>query len=156
MTLHKDDKMSGYERLMLGGAVGVIVAYVIFFMFMTDGWALGQRDTLFLAIAIIGFEIIVAVGLGISLIGRYPKRKILPDEREEILDVSANGFGYYALEAALFFMLLLALLQSAFGDQFLGSYALNRPEAIVFWLITASALAGLARLLGAWGLARHA
>lgn len=148
--------MSQYEKIMLLGAAAVSAAYLGFASLMTDGIILGERSALFMGLCLLSFMGVVAAVMFLTSFFTKPAPGPPPDEREEVLDSAAGELGYYALDIGVFIVLLLALLESYAGQDVLGSFGLGRPEGIVFWLVSANAIAGVTRLLGAFILALRA
>lgn len=147
--------MPPYEKLMFWAAAGIELAYIAFFLLMTDGLTLGDRSPGFLTSCVIGFMIIVALVIAAQQFLQESDTKNFPDEREMAVDTRSEQIGYRVLEAGIFAVIALALLESYSGPNSLGSYSLTRPEGIIFALVTITALAGLTRVLSAFAAARR-
>lgn len=139
--------MSHYSKLMLWAAIAVEIAYIGFFISMTDSFALGARSPMFMTCAVLGFLAVVAIIITLQQVSSKPAPRQMPDEREQIVDSAAEQVGGRVLEAGVFVVIALTIYETAAGPNTLGSYSLVRPEALVFALITISAIAGVSRLL---------
>lgn len=139
--------MSHYAKLMLWAAIAVELAYVSFFVVMTDGLALGNRSPKFMSFAVLGFLAAVAFVIFLQQWLSKPASRAFPDEREEAVDAKAEQIGARCLEAGVLMVAGLAILEAATGPDSLGSYSLTRPEAVVFAMITISSQAAFARMV---------
>ena len=139
--------MSHYAKLMLWAAIAVEIAYVGFFVAMTDGLSLGDRSPKFMSFSVLGFLAAVAFVIFLQQLLSKPVSRAFPDEREEIVDARTELFGSRCLEAGVLAVAALAIFEAAAGPDSLGSYSLTRPEAVVFAMITISSLAAIARMV---------
>jgi len=142
--------MSKYEKQMLGGILAVIIAYGGFFLSMTDGWVVGDRSMLFLAISV-GAFLAITVTIMSFVAKANPENTV--DEREVEIEQWSESVGYYALESGVFVLIVLTLLDGRYA--FLQSYRFTRPEGLILALVTISALAGLGRMMSAFFEARR-
>lgn len=132
---------------MLSAAIAVEIAYLVFFILMTDGLTLGSRSPRFMSFSVLGFlATVAAVVLAQQLLSK-PATRHVPDEREELVDTTSEKFGGRILEAGVFAVAALAIYEAALGPHSLGSYSLTRSEGIVFAMITISSLAAVARMI---------
>lgn len=139
--------MSQYAKLMLWAAIAVELAYVGFFVAMTDGLTLGDRSPKFMSFAVLGFLAAVASVIFLQQWLSKPVSRPFPDEREEAVDAKAEQIGARCLEAGVLAVAVLAIFEAAVGSDSLGSYSLKRPEAVVFAMITISSLAAFSRMI---------
>ena len=139
--------MSQYAKLMLWAAIAVELAYIGFFVAMTDGLNLGTRSPRFLGFAVIGFMAAVAVIIAGQRLFLTAENRPFPDEREGLVDLKSERDGGRFLEAGLFIVIALAIYEASAGPNTLGSFSLTRPEAIVFAMITIAAFASVLRML---------
>ena len=139
--------MSQYSKLMLWAALAIEIAYIGFFVAMTDGLALGDRSPLFMGCAVLGFMIALAVIIASQRVFLTPEARPFPDEREGVVDILSERDAGRFLEAGLFIVVGLAIYEASAGADALGSYSLSRPEAIVFAMITVTAFASIFRAL---------
>jgi hypothetical protein len=141
--------MSQYSKLMLWAAIAVELAYVGFFVLMTDGLTLGVRSPKFMSIAVLGFLATVAAVILVQQWMSKPITRPVPDEREEAVDTKSEQLGGRVLDAGVFAVAALAIYEAAAGPNSLGSYSITRPEAVVFAMITISSIAAVARMISA-------
>lgn len=139
--------MSEYSKLMLWASIAVELAYIGFFVAMTDGLTLGDRSPGFMVVAVVGFLVVVAVGVFIERWFSKPVARSFPDEREQLVDARSEQIGARVLDAGVFGVVILAIYEASAGPNSLGSYSLTRPEALVFAMITISSLAAISRML---------
>ena len=139
--------MSQYSKLILWATIAVAVAYIGFFLLMTDGFTLGVRSPTFMGFSVCGFLTTVAAVVLCQQLMIKPTERSRPDEREEFVDARSEQLGGRILEAGVFAVVALAIYEAAAGPGSLGSYSLARPEAIVFAMITISAFAAVARMI---------
>jgi len=132
---------------MLWAAIGIEIAYIGFFVLMTDGLTLGQRSPQFMLIAVVAFlAVFAAIVLAQTWLGK-PASRAFPDEREEAVDTRAEQISARLLEGGVFAVIALAIFEASTGPNSLGSYSLTRPEGLVFAMVTISGFAGVARML---------
>ena len=147
--------MTSFSNFQLRGAGLIGLGYAAFVMLMLDGFALGQRGAGQMAIVILGLFLLFAVAFALLWARQMHQdgKRRLADEREELIEAAAERAGYRILDAAIFVLMLVALTDAQWG--WLGSFALTRPEGVVFALVTASAAAGLARFVAGYVAARR-
>ncbi len=139
--------MSHYSKTMLGAAIAVELAYIGFFILMTDGLSLGARSPTFMAFSVLGFLAAVAVVVfGQQMISKPPGHAF-PDEREEMLEAKSEQSGARILEGGVLAVAALAIYQAAAAPDSLGSYSLTRPEGVVFAMVTIISIAAVGRML---------
>lgn len=139
--------MSQYAKLMLWAAIAIELAYVGFFVLMTDGLTLGERSPKFMSLVVLGFLATVATVILIQQWMSKPPARFFPDEREQAVETKSDQVGGRILDAGVFAVIALAIYEAAAGPNSLGSYSLTRPEALVFAMITISSLAAVARMI---------
>lgn len=139
--------MSQYAKLMLWAAIAIELAYVGFFVLMTDGLTLGDRSPTFMGFTVLGFLATVAVVVFLQQFISKPVSRPLPDEREQAADTKSEQIGGRILDAGVFSVIALAIYEAAAGPNSLGSYSLARPEALVFAMVTISSLAAFTRTI---------
>lgn len=132
-------------------AVLMSAAYAMFAVLMFDAPTLGQRSANQMVLIIVGLFIGLAIAFAVLWSqsmhqdGGRTRARTRADEREEQIEATAERAGYRLLDAAIFGLMLLAVSDAKWG--WLGSFALTRPEGLVFALVTASAFAGIGRFL---------
>ncbi len=150
--------MSLYERFQLRGAMLILAGYVFFVVMMMDGLMLGSHTAGRMAFLVIGTMAMLAVGFAglwvLAMRSDGPHRHGTPDERERQIELVAERAGYRLLDGAIFVLIILALVDAG-GAGILGSFNMNRPEGLIFALVTASALAGVVRFVAGWHAARQ-
>ena len=120
----------------------VVIAIVVPIVFVI----IAPTPTVIVAIILVVF-VVVAIIITLQQVSSKPAPRQMPDEREQIVDSAAEQVGGRVLEAGVFVVIALTIYETAAGPNTLGSYSLVRPEALVFALITISAIAGVSRLL---------
>jgi hypothetical protein len=147
--------MASFSTFQLRGAAAIAVAYVAFVVVMTDGFSLARHSAAELAVLVVG--LVVMVGVAFALLwARQMHRdgmRTVADEREEQVEAVAERVGYRVLDGALLLLMLLVLSDAAWG--WLGSFALTRPEGLVFALVSVSVSAALGRFLAGYAAARR-
>ena len=145
--------MSGFERLHLWGLGLTGLAYAGFVLVMTDKGQLASHAPGTLLLILLIYTAVLGLALG-GLFVQGLEGRTKPDERESAIDGRAERAGYYGIETGLAVLVLLVLLD-AWGGGFLGSFRLNRPEAVVFALVSVSTFGGLCRFVAGWRAARQ-
>lgn len=147
--------MSSFAKFQMRSAVLMSAAYAMFAVLMLDGPTLGQRSANQMTLIIVGLFIGLAIAFALlwSRSMHQDGGRTRADEREEQIEAAAERTGYRFLDAAIFGLMLLALSDAKWG--WLGSFALTRPEGLVFALVTASAVAGIGRFLTGYIAARQ-
>ncbi len=147
--------MASFSTFQLRGAATIAAAYLAFVVVMTEGSSLSQHSASELAALVVGLVVMVGVAFAVLWVRQMHQdggRKTA-DEREEQIEAVAERVGYRVLDGALFLLMLLVLSDAAWG--WLGSFALTRPEGLVFALVTASVSAALGRFLAGYAAARR-
>ena len=154
--------MSAFERLYALGAGVILACYAIFVVVMTQGGALAAHSPKQLAIFVVVYLLVLAALMSFlwaRTMMADPNGRTTADERENQIEARAERGGYFALDIGLMVLLVLvlgdAILTSADGSGFLGSFRLNRPEAIVFAVASVSTIGALGRCLVGWISARR-
>ena len=139
--------MSSFSRFQMRSAVLMSAAYAMFAVLMFDAPTLGQRSANQMVLIIVGLFIGLAIAFAVlwSQSMHQDGGRTRANEREEQIEATAERAGYRLLDAAIFGLMLLAVSDAKWG--WLGSFALTRPEGLVFALVTASAFAGIGRFL---------
>ncbi|GHC65667.1 hypothetical protein [Neogemmobacter tilapiae] len=144
--------MSGFEKLHLWGLGLLVLAYGVFVLVMTDGGQLASQTPGRILTILLVYLVVVGLALG-TLFVRGLEGRTQPDERESAIDGRGERAGYYGVETGLAVLMLL-VLADAWGSGILGSFRLDRPEAVVFALVTVSTIGGICRFLAGWRAAR--
>jgi hypothetical protein len=145
-------QMSGFEKLHLWGLGLLVLAYGVFVLVMTDGGQLASQTPGRLLTVLLVYMLVMGGVLG-TLFVRALEGRSQPDERESAIDRRAERAGYYGVETGIAGVILL-VLADAWAGGILGSFRLDRPEAVVFALVTVSTLGGFCRFLAGWRAAR--
>lgn len=147
--------MDSYARFQARSGLVIVVVYLGFLVWMTDGLTLGQHSpkalVMFMAAAFVAGAGLFG-GLWVAHMRGDGDRR-LADEREAAIEAQAERQAARVTDAGLFALVMLALSDAQWG--WMGSYALTRTEGLIFALFTLSALAGLVRFgAGALGARR--
>lgn len=140
--------MSVLEKFYLRGAIAIAAFYVAFAVTVIED---GQPDTLPRNTLLI---LLLAYGLGLAvLLGglwvwamKSEGHRTRADERERLIEAKADRAGYHILDAALFCLTLVAVLEMGEGDR-IGVWRLDNSAALVFILVSVSAFAGIGRFI---------
>lgn len=147
--------MTTFATFQRRGAIVITLGYGLFVALMTDGLSLGQHSAGKMTAILLGAFVLLALVLTLlwALQMRQDGKRSRADEREEEIEAAAERAGYRVLDGAIFALLLLALSDAKWG--WLGSFALTRPEGLVFAIVTASASAGIGRFIAGYLAARR-
>lgn len=147
--------MTSFASFQIRGAAVIAAAYGLFLVLMLDGLTLGQHSAGQMALILVGSSLLLALVFGVlwSQQMHQDGKRTRADEREELIETSAERAGYYILDAAIFGLLVLALSDANW--KWLGSFTLTRPEGLVFALVMASVCAGLGRFVAGFIAARR-
>lgn len=142
--------MTSFATFQLRGAAVIALGYGVFVALMTDGLTLGQHSAEKMTTVVGGAFVVLAIVFALLWAWqmRQDGKRSLADEREEQIEAASERAGYRLLDGAIFVLLLLALSDAKWG--WLGSFALTRPEGLVFALVTASASAGIGRFIAGY------
>lgn len=145
--------MSRYQKFSLGLTLILSVTYLVFFLRMTDGLVLADHTAssmAWLLILLIVFLAICAIIWWIIVWSEKNGKDLVPDEREFQIEIRSESSAYWTMEIGISVVVAFAIAHAAYGETWLGSYSLMRPEGLVFALVSVIALAGIVRALFAF------
>ncbi len=136
--------MSALKSFHLRAFAAILLTYLAFVVLMTDDLAIVARTATEIATLLLALAAALGVALGGLLVLSLDRRTRM-DEREATIDMAAERAGYYALDAGVFALTGLVLINAGWG-----TLDLSRPEAQLMALVSLTTLGALARFAAAF------